>query len=395
VELPIYFDHHATTPIAPSVLEAMMPYLTTSFGNASSTTHAFGQQARLAVEQARKQVADLIGASPEEILFTSGATESDNLAIKGVAEGSRRRGNHIITTQIEHSAILDTCKVLEKTGFEITYLPVDKYGMVDPQRIADEIRAETILISVIYASNEVGTINPLSAIGEIAWQHDILFHSDAVQGIGKIESNVDRLNVDLMSLTSHKMYGPKGIGALYVRQKRPRIRLSPQNYGGGQEGKIRSGTLNVPGIVGFGQACQLAQTEMQHEAERLARLRDRLYQGLKNQIDLLHLNGHPAQRLPGNLNVSIEFVESLTLLEKLENVALSTGSACSSNSMTPSRVLSAMGIDESLARAPIRFGLGRNTTVAEADYVISRMIKEVAKLRRLSPLYQMRMVAGQ
>ena len=372
-----------------------MPYLTTSFGNASSTTHAFGQQARLAVEQARKQVADLIGASPEEILFTSGATESDNLAIKGVAEGSRRRGNHIITTQIEHSAILDTCKVLEKTGFEITYLPVDKYGMVDPQRIADEIRAETILISVIYASNEVGTINPLSAIGEIAWQHDILFHSDAVQGIGKIESNVDRLNVDLMSLTSHKMYGPKGIGALYVRQKRPRIRLSPQNYGGGQEGKIRSGTLNVPGIVGFGQACQLAQTEMQHEAERLARLRDRLYQGLKNQIDLLHLNGHPAQRLPGNLNVSIEFVESLTLLEKLENVALSTGSACASNSMTPSRVLIAMGIDESLARAPIRFGLGRNNTAAEADYVISRMIKEVAKLRRLSPLYQMRMVAGQ
>jgi len=394
VEQPIYFDHHATTPIAPSVLEAMMPYLTTSFGNASSTTHAFGQQARLAVEQARKQVADLIGASPEEILFTSGATESDNLAIKGVAEGSRRRGNHIITTQIEHSAILDTCKVLEKTGFEITYLPVDKYGMVDPQRIADEIRAETILISVIYASNEVGTINPLSAIGEIAWQHDILFHSDAVQGIGKIESNVDRLNVDLMSLTSHKMYGPKGIGALYVRQKRPRIRLSPQNYGGGQEGKIRSGTLNVPGIVGFGQACQLAQTEMQHEAERLARLRDRLYQGLKNQIDLLHLNGHPAQRLPGNLNVSIEFVESLTLLEKLENVALSTGSACSSNSMTPSRVLTAMGIDESLARAPIRFGLGRNNTAAEADYVISRVIEEVTKLRRLSPLYQMRMVAG-
>ena len=394
MELPIYFDHHATTPIAPSVLESMMPYLTKSFGNASSTTHAFGQQARLAVEQARKQIADLIGASPEEILFTSGATESDNLAIKGVAEGYRRRGNHIITTQIEHSAILDTCKVLERAGFEITYLPVDKYGMVDPQQVADGIRAETILISVIYASNEVGTINPLSAIGEIAWQHGILFHSDAVQGIGKIESNVERLNVDLMSLTAHKMYGPKGIGVLYVRQKRPRIRLSPQNYGGGQEGKIRSGTLNVPGIVGFGQACQLAQTEMLHEAERLTGLRDRLYQGLKNQIDLLHLNGHPAQRLPGNLNVSIEFVESLTLLEKLEKIALSTGSACSSNSMTPSRVLTAMGIDESLARAPIRFGLGRDNTVAEVDYVILRMIEEIAKLRRLSPLYQMRMVSG-
>ena len=394
MELPIYFDHHATTPIAPSVLESMMPYLTKSFGNASSTTHAFGQQARLAVEQARKQIADLIGASPEEILFTSGATESDNLAIKGVADGYRRRGNHIITTQIEHSAILDTCKVLERVGFEITYLPVDKYGMVDPQKVADGIRAETILISVIYASNEVGTINPLSAIGEIARQHGILFHSDAVQGIGKIESNVDRLNVDLMSLTAHKMYGPKGVGVLYVRQKRPRIRLSPQNYGGGQEGKIRSGTLNVPGIVGFGQACQLAQTEMQHEAERLTSLRDRLYQGLKNQIDLLHLNGHPAQRLPGNLNVSIEFVESLTLLEKLEKIALSTGSACSSNSMTPSGVLTAMGIDESLARAPIRFGLGRDNTVAEVDYVILRMIEEIAKLRRLSPLYQMRMVSG-
>ena len=394
MELPIYFDHHATTPIAPSVLESMMPYLTKSFGNASSTTHAFGQQARLAVEQARKQIADLIGASPEEILFTSGATESDNLAIKGVAEGYRRRGNHIITTQIEHSAILDTCKVLERAGFEITYLPVDKYGMVDPQQVADGIRAETILISVIYASNEVGTINPLSAIGEIAWQHGILFHSDAVQGIGKIESNVERLNVDLMSLTAHKMYGPKGIGVLYVRQKRPRIRLSPQNYGGGQEGKTRSGTLNVPGIVGFGQACQLAQTEMLHEAERLTGLRDRLYQGLKNQIDLLHLNGHPVQRVPGNLNVSIEFVESLTLLEKLEKIALSTGSACSSNSMTPSRVLTAMGIDESLARAPIRFGLGRDNTVAEVDYVILRMIEEIAKLRRLSPLYQMRMVSG-
>lgn len=394
MELPIYFDHHATTPIAPSVLESMMPYLTKSFGNASSTTHAFGQQARLAVEQARKQIADLIGASPEEILFTSGATESDNLAIKGVAEGYRRRGNHIITTQIEHSAILDTCKVLERAGFEITYLPVDKYGMVDPQQVADGIRAETILISVIYASNEVGTINPLSAIGEIAWQHGILFHSDAVQGIGKIESNVDRLNVDLMSLTAHKMYGPKGIGVLYVRQKRPRIRLSPQNYGGGQEGKIRSGTLNVPGIVGFGQACQLAQTEMLHEAERLTGLRDRLYQGLKNQIDLLHLNGHPVQRVPGNLNVSIEFVESLTLLEKLEKIALSTGSACSSNSMTPSRVLTAMGIDESLARAPIRFGLGRDNTVAEVDYVILRTTEEIAKLRRLSPLYQMRMVSG-
>ena len=394
MELPIYFDHHATTPIAPSVLESMMPYLTKSFGNASSTTHAFGQQARLAVEHARKQIADLIGASPEEILFTSGATESDNLAIKGVAEGYRRRGNHIITTQIEHSAILDTCKVLERAGFEITYLPVDKYGMVDPQQVADGIRAETILISVIYASNEVGTINPLSAIGEIAWQHGILFHSDAVQGIGKIESNVERLNVDLMSLTAHKMYGPKGIGVLYVRQKRPRIRLSPQNYGGGQEGKIRSGTLNVPGIVGFGQACQLAQTEMLHEAERLTGLRDRLYQGLKNQIDLLHLNGHPVQRVPGNLNVSIEFVESLTLLEKLEKIALSTGSACSSNSMTPSRVLTAMGIDESLARAPIRFGLGRDNTVAEVDYVILRTTEEIAKLRRLSPLYQMRMVSG-
>ena len=388
MESAIFLDHHSTTPIAPSVLSAMMPYLTNSFGNASSV-HKFGQEARRAVEKARMQVAKLIGASPREIIFTSGATESDNLAIKGIAERYHRQGNHIITTKIEHSAILDTCHSLEKSGFEITYLPVDQYGMVDPEQVASAIKPSTILISIIYASNEVGTINPVAEIGQMACQKGILFHSDAVQAIGKIDVNVERLKIDLMSLTAHKMYGPKGIGALYIRQTKPKIRLKPQNYGGGQEGKIRSGTLNVPGIVGFGHACQLAQTEMKAEFERLTILRSRLYEGLKEQIDFLHLNGHPQKRLPGNLNVSIEFVESIPLLEKLEGIALSTGSACSSSSLTPSRVLTAMGIDDSLARTPIRFGLGRGNTIDEIDFVVSRVVAEVAKLRESAPLYQM------
>jgi len=389
MESAIFLDHHSTTPIAPSVLSAMMPYLTNSFGNASSV-HKFGQEARRAVEIARMQVAKLIGASPREIIFTSGATESDNLAIKGIAERYHRQGNHIITTKIEHSAILDTCYFLEKLGFEITYLPVDQYGMVDPEQVASAIKPSTILISIIYASNEVGTINPVAEIGQMACQKGILFHSDAVQAIGKIDVNVEHLKIDLMSLTAHKMYGPKGIGALYIRQTKPKIRLKPQNYGGGQEGKIRSGTLNVPGIVGFGHACQLAQTEMKAEFKRLTILRSRLYEGLKEQIDFLHLNGHPHKRLPGNLNISIEFVESITLLEKLEGIALSTGSACSSSLLTPSRVLTAMGIDDSLARTPIRFGLGRGNTIDEIDFVISRVVAEVTKLRESAPLYQMK-----
>ena len=388
MESPIFLDHHSTTPIDPDVFSEMIPFLTQNFGNASSS-HIFGQEARRAVEKARVQVANLIGANPQEIIFTSGATESDNLAIKGIAESYHRRGNHIITTQIEHSAILDTCYFLEKLGFETTYLPVDKYGMVDPEQVASAIKPNTILISIIHASNEVGTINPLAEIGQIARQAGVLFHSDAVQTIGKIDVNVDHLNIDLMSLTAHKVYGPKGIGALYIRRKKPKTRIKPQNYGGGQEGKIRSGTLNISGIVGFGHACQIAQTKMKKESERLIGLRSRLYEGLKEQIDFLHLNGHPQKRLPGNLNVSIEFIDSVTLLEKLKNIALSTGSACSSNSSAPSKVLTAMGIDDNLARNPIRFGLGRSTTTNEIDFVVARMVEEVKNMRESSPLYKL------
>jgi len=279
--------------------------------------------------------------------------------------------------------------VLEKDGFEVTYLPVDQYGMVDPQDVKDAITDQTILISIIYASNEVGTINPLSEIGEISQNYDVLFHSDAVQGIGKIESNVDALKVDLMSLTAHKMYGPKGIGALHIRSKRPKIRITPQNHGGGQEAKIRSGTLNVPGIVGFGKACEIAQSEMDTEAKHLTHLRNQFCQRISESIDFIHMHGHPTKRLPGNLNVSFEFVESLSLLENLSGIALSTGSACSSSSMEASRVLIAMGVEEELARSPIRFGLGRSNTLDQVDFVAARLEEQVTKFRNLSPIYKM------
>ena len=384
----IYMDHHATTPLDPRVLETMMPYLTSEFGNASSNTHAFGWRAKEAVELARQQIAKLIGCNPEEIIFTNGATESDNLAIKGVAQQYRRKGNHLITSQIEHSAILESCKTLEKDGFEVTYLPVDQYGMVDPQDVKEAITDQTILISIIYASNEVGTINPLSEIGEISQDHGVLFHSDAVQGIGKIESNVDTLKVDLMSLTAHKMYGPKGIGALHIRSKRPKIRIKPQNHGGGQEANIRSGTLNVPNIVGFGTACEIAQSEMEAEAKHLTNLRNHLHQKISENIDCIQVHGHPEKRLPGNLNVSFEFVESLSLLENLSNIALSTGSACSSSSMEASRVLMAMGVEEELARSPIRFGLGRGNTLDQVNFVADQLSKQITKLRELSSMYK-------
>ena len=385
----IYMDHHATTPLDPRVLEAMMPYFTSEFGNASSNTHAFGWRAKEAVDLARQQVAKLIGCNPEEIIFTNGATESDNLAIKGISQQYRRKGNHLITSQIEHSAILESCKALEKDGFEVTYLPVDQYGMVDPQDVKEAITDHTILISIIYASNEVGTINSLSEIGEISQNHGVLFHSDAVQGIGKIESNVDTLKVDLMSITAHKMYGPKGIGALHIRSKRPKTRVVPQNHGGGQEAKIRSGTLNVPSIVGFGKACEIAQFEMEAEAKHLTHLRNQLCQKISESIDFVHVHGHPEKRLPGNLNVSFEFVESLSLLESLTGIALSTGSACSSTSTEASRVLVAMGVEEELARAPIRFGLGRGNTLDQIDFVATQLAEQVTKLRDLSPMYKL------
>ena len=386
---PIYMDSHATTPLDRRVLETMMPYLTTHFGNAASSTHLFGEHAKGAVDTARGQVADLIGCSPEEIIFTSGATESDNLAVKGVAYQYRDRGNHIITSAVEHHAVLDSCKALEGSGFDVTCLPVDKYGMVHPQQIKDAITDQTVLISLIYVNGEVGTINPIAEVGEIAEQYGILFHSDATQGIGKVESDVNELKVDLMSFTAHKMYGPKGIGALYVRKKNPPIQLYPLLHGGGQENNIRSGTLNVPGIVGFGAACELCKKEMKEEANRITALREQLYHGLSRQIDRIHLNGHPTQRLPGNLNLSFEFVESQSILLGLKEIALSSGSACNSDSVEPSYVLRAMGVRDELALGAIRFGLGRHNTVAEVTTVVERVASQVARLRELSPLYEM------
>ena len=386
---PIYMDSHATTPIDPRVLEAMMPYLTGHFGNAASSTHLFGEHAKDAVDAARDQVGDLIGCSDEEIIFTSGATESDNLAVKGVAYQYKDRGNHIITSTVEHHAILDSCKALEEAGFDVTYLPVDKYGMVHTQQVKDAITDQTVLISLIYVNGEVGTINPITEVGEIAEKYGILFHSDATQGIGKIESDVDKLKVDLMSFTAHKMYGPKGIGALYVRKKAPPIQLYPLLHGGGQENNIRSGTLNVPGIVGFGAACELCKREMTEEAKQITELREQLYHGLSKRIDLIHLNGHPTKRVPGNLNLSFEFVESQSILSGLREIALSSGSACNSDSVEPSYVLRAMGVRDELALGAIRFGLGRHNTGVEVDTVAECVAAQVARLRELSPLYEM------
>ena len=386
---PIYMDSHATTPLDPRVLEAMMPYLTTHFGNAASSTHLFGEHAKGAVDTARDQVADLIGCSDGEIIFTSGATESDNLAVKGVAYQYKDRGNHIITSAVEHHAVLDSCKALEEAGFDVTYLPVDKYGMVHPQQVKDAITDQTVLISLIYVNGEVGTINPITEVGEIAEKYGILFHSDATQGIGKVESNVDELKVDLMSFTAHKMYGPKGIGALYVRKKAPPIQLYPLLHGGGQENNIRSGTLNVPGIAGFGAACELCKQETEEETKRITALRDQLYHELFKRIDLIHLNGHPTKRLPGNLNLSFEFVESQSILLGLKEIALSSGSACNSDSIEPSYVLRAMGVKDELALGAVRFGLGRHNTAAEVDTVVECVAAQVARLRELSPLYEM------
>ncbi|HSB78705.1 MAG TPA: IscS subfamily cysteine desulfurase [Candidatus Methylomirabilis sp.] len=389
LKLPIYMDHHATTPVVPEVFEAMRPYFMEQFGNAASRNHAFGWAAESAVDAARAQIARLIGCKPVELVLTSGATEADNLAVKGVAYAYREKGNHIITCQIEHHAILDPCKRLEKEGFEVTYLPVDSYGRVDPGAVAEAITPKTILVSIMLANNEIGTIQPLPEIGKVCKERGVLFHSDAVQGVGKIPSNVDTLGVDLMSLTAHKMYGPKGVGALYVRMGKPRVKLVAQMDGGGHEKGRRSGTLNVPGIVGLGKACELAEQLMESEAARLTTLRERLRAGIFARLDHVHLNGHPAERLPGNLNVSFEFVEGESLLMSLKDVAVSSGSACTSTSLEPSYVLRALGIGEELAHTSIRFGLGRGNTVEEVDYVCDQLVEQVTRLRAMSPLYEM------
>lgn len=389
---PIYLDHHATTPLEPAVLEAMMPYFTEKFGNASSKTHRYGWEAEEAVHTARQQVAALVNAKPEEIIFTSGATESDNLALKGVAWTYRDKGNHIITATTEHKAVLDSCQALEREGFEVTYMPVDRTGLVDPDAIRRAITPRTILISVMYVNSEIGTIGPLADIGAIARQHGVLFHSDAVQGVGKIACDVNALQVDLLSISGHKIYGPKGVGALYVRKTRPkRIRLHSMIDGGGQERGFRSGTLNVPGIVGLGKTCEMCQQQWPEESERLLGLRQRLYAGLTKHLDDIYLNGHPEQRLPGNLNMSFAYVQGESLLMSLKDiVALSAGSACSSGSQEPSYVLRAIGVDDTLASNSIRFGLGRHTTAEEVDIVTHAVVEKVERLRALAPMSVLR-----
>ncbi len=375
-------DNHATTPIAPEVLEAMIPYLTTNFGNASST-HPFGVTAKDAVEKARHQVAELLGCSPEEIIFTSGATESDNLAVRGIAYACREKGNHIITSTAEHHAILDTCRALAAEGFETTYLPVDKYGMVNPDDVEVAITPKTVLMSFMYANNEIGTINPIADIAAIAAKHGVFFHSDAVQGIGQLPSNMATLGVDLASLTAHKIYGPKGIGALYIS----RNSSQPHSlfYGGGQEEGVRPGTLNVAGIVGLGAACELSKNYMETRRNCVLTLRDALHQKLITHLDDIHLNGHPEQRLPGNLNLCFAGVQSHALLMGLKSVAVSTGSACDSESVKASHVLVAMGIPNELALTAVRFGLGRYNTAEEVDVVAEEVVKVVNRLRAFAP----------
>ncbi|MGE4232354.1 MAG: IscS subfamily cysteine desulfurase [Bacteriovoracia bacterium] len=389
LKFPIYLDNHATTPMDPKVLEAMMPYFTEVFGNAASRSHPFGWQAEEAVERAREQIAKLIGASSKEIIFTSGATESDNLALVGVAEMYRNKGNHIITSSVEHKAILDSCKYLETKGFDVTYLPVDQYGMVSIEELKKAITPKTILISIMLANNEVGTIQPIAEIGKVAKEHGILFHSDIVQGVGKVKVDLEKMGIDLASLSAHKIYGPKGIGALYVRRKNPRVRLSPIIHGGGHERGMRSGTLNVAGIVGFGKAAELCDQLMEEEVKRLTFLREKMKSAIMKEVPEVYLNGHPTQRLANNLNLSFAYVEGESLIMALKELAVSSGSACTSASLEPSYVLKAIGVGEDLAHTSIRFGLGRFTTENEVDYATKKVIDAVKRLRDLSPLWEM------
>jgi len=390
MKLPIFLDNHSTTPMDPRVLEAMLPYFVEKFGNAASRNHTFGWEAEEAVESARKQLAKLIHADSKEIVFTSGATESDNLALKGVIEMYHEKGNHIITSSTEHRAVLDTAKALEAKGkATVTYLSVDKHGMVNPEDVRNAIPDKTVLISIMLANNEIGTINPVKEIGKIAKEKGILFHCDATQGVGKIPVNVQEMGIDLMSFSAHKIYGPKGVGALYVRKKAPRVRIAAQMDGGGHERGMRSGTLAVPLIVGFGKACELCEQEMDAEGRKLAAMRDRLQAGIMNALEEVYLNGHQTQRLPHNLNISFAYVEGESLLMGLKEIALSSGSACTSATLEPSYVLRALGVGSDLAHSSIRFGLGRFNTDEQIDYTIKRMIEIVTKLREMSPLYEM------
>jgi cysteine desulfurase len=389
MKLPIYMDYHATTPVDPRVVDAMLPYFTQHFGNPASRNHSFGWEAEEAVETARKQVADLIGANAKEIIFTSGATEANNLAIKGAAEMYREKGNHIITCVTEHKAVIDTCKKLEKQGARVTYLPVQKDGRISLDELQAAITDKTILITIMAANNEIGVLQPIAEIGAIAKAKGILFHTDAVQAVGKVPFDVNQNKVDVVSLSAHKLYGPKGVGALYVRRRNPRVLLAEQISGGGHERGMRSGTLNVPGIVGLGAAAALAKAEMATEAARLSAMRDRLNKKFHDNLDEIYINGSMEHRLPHNLNISFAYVEGESLLMGINDVAVSSGSACTSASLEPSYVLKALGAGDDLAHSSIRFGLGRWTTDEEVDYVVEKLTTVVRRLREMSPLYEM------
>jgi cysteine desulfurase len=389
LQLPVYLDNNATTPCDPRVVEAMIPYFTQNFGNAASRTHSFGWHAEEAVDYAREQVAQLIGADPKEIIFTSGATEGDNLAIKGVYEMYASKGNHIITMNIEHKAVLDTCKHLEKQGAEITYLDVKENGLIDLAELEAAIKPTTILVAIMYANNEIGVVQPMKEISKIAKKHGVLLFTDGVQAVGKIPVDVNADGIDIMAFTAHKMYGPKGVGALYVRRKNPRVKVTAQLDGGGHERGMRSGTLNVPGIVGFGRACELARLEMAQDAERLSKLRDKLEMAL-TEIEEAYVNGDPNSRLPHVSNISFKYVEGEGLLMGFnKNIAISSGSACTSASLEPSYVLKALGLGDDLAHSSLRFGLGRFTTEEQIDYTIEQVKTTVLKLREMSPLWEM------
>jgi cysteine desulfurase len=389
MKTPIYMDNNSTTRTDPRVVEAMLPYFTELYGNAASRNHKFGWEAEAAVEEGREQIAALLNASAKEIIFTSGATESNNLAIKGVAAMYKKKGNHVITQATEHKAVLDTCKRLERDGFQVTYLPVDQYGQVHAEQIREAMTDKTVLVSVMAANNEIGALQPIKSIGRMCKEKGVLFHTDAVQAVGKIPLDVEDMGIDLLSLTAHKIYGPKGIGALYVRKKDPRVRLEPQIDGGGHERGMRSGTLAVPLIVGLGKACAIASAEMASETESTFRLRERLRKGIMDKLPETYLNGHPTERLPGNANISFAYVEGEGLMMGMKDVAVSSGSACTSASLEPSYVLRALGVGDELAHSSIRFGIGRFNTEAEVDFVIDLVVNEVRRLREMSPLYEM------
>lgn len=389
VKLPIYLDNNATTRTDPRVVERMLPYFTEVYGNAASRNHEFGWLAEEAVDNARGQIANLIGASPKEIVFTSGSTESNNLAIKGVAHMYQKKGNHIITCMIEHKAVIDPCKRLEREGFEITFLQPDKFGRVSVDQVAGAMTDRTILVSLMFANNEIGTLHPVPEIGKLCHEKDVIFHTDATQAVGKVPVDVEEMNIDLLSLSAHKIYGPKGVGCLYVRRRNPRVRLDAMMDGGGHERGMRSGTLAVPGIVGLGEACDLARREMPEESKRLKFLRDKLEAAIQAQLTDVTLNGHPTERLPGTSNLSFAYVEGEALMMGMKDVAVSSGSACTSASLEPSYVLKALGVGDELAHSSLRFGIGRFNTEEEIDYTVAQTVKAVNHLRAMSPLYEM------